>query len=288
MVKQNDVIAIIVIVLFIVLAGVAFGIYRLVHVARQSMSVTSGSSSSSSDEIMMTTYPTAANLNFRPPPPSMDLNILDQLCREVDHLDRTSRTKHLFATWSIDDPSNQGILMLIINELHDRLRARSSALLALEKAQTALNLVMIDLSPETFASHILDVGIIDGEPDMVPEGRAQGARWERQGCEVEGRIARYERESAELRRKISRVAAMVGEPRVLDEAIEIDGCKFTLFGRRRGACREENKRKFEYDGPVAGSVEEVKRGLVETAEWVFSYKRTKGMESGEMKERIQA
>ncbi|KAF5508220.1 Chromo domain-containing protein 2 [Colletotrichum fructicola] len=52
MVKQNDVIAIIVIVLFIVLAGVAFGIYRLVHVARQSMSVTSGSSSSSSDEIV--------------------------------------------------------------------------------------------------------------------------------------------------------------------------------------------------------------------------------------------
>ncbi|KAF6836651.1 hypothetical protein CMUS01_05306 [Colletotrichum musicola] len=53
MVKQNDVIAIIVIVLFVVLAGVAFGIYRLVHVARQSMSVTSGSSSSSSsDEIV--------------------------------------------------------------------------------------------------------------------------------------------------------------------------------------------------------------------------------------------
>ncbi|CCF33386.1 hypothetical protein CH063_05589, partial [Colletotrichum higginsianum] len=52
MVKQNDVIAIIVIVLFVVLALVAFGIYRLVHVARQSMSVTSGSSSSSSDEIV--------------------------------------------------------------------------------------------------------------------------------------------------------------------------------------------------------------------------------------------
>ena len=48
MVKRNDAIAIIIIVLFIVLAGVAFGIWRLVHVARRSMSVTSESSSGSS------------------------------------------------------------------------------------------------------------------------------------------------------------------------------------------------------------------------------------------------
>ncbi|KAI1088134.1 hypothetical protein F5B19DRAFT_496677 [Rostrohypoxylon terebratum] len=34
MVKENDVIAIIIIVLFIVLALIAFGIYRLVHMAR--------------------------------------------------------------------------------------------------------------------------------------------------------------------------------------------------------------------------------------------------------------
>ncbi|KAI0540570.1 hypothetical protein GGR58DRAFT_498923 [Xylaria digitata] len=31
MVKENDVIAIIIIILFIVLAAIAFGIYRLVH-----------------------------------------------------------------------------------------------------------------------------------------------------------------------------------------------------------------------------------------------------------------
>jgi Na+/H+-dicarboxylate symporter len=47
MVKQNDTIAIIIIVLFIVLALVAFGIYRVVHTVREEMSVTTGSSSSS-------------------------------------------------------------------------------------------------------------------------------------------------------------------------------------------------------------------------------------------------
>jgi thiol:disulfide interchange protein len=52
MVKQNDVIAIIIIVLFIVLAGIAFGIYRLVTVARRSVSITSSSGSSSSDDIV--------------------------------------------------------------------------------------------------------------------------------------------------------------------------------------------------------------------------------------------
>ncbi|KAG4428881.1 hypothetical protein IFR05_015642 [Cadophora sp. M221] len=46
MVKQNDVIAIIIIVLFFVLALIAFGIYHLVSVARGS--VTSGSSGSDS------------------------------------------------------------------------------------------------------------------------------------------------------------------------------------------------------------------------------------------------
>lgn len=48
MVKKNEVIAIIIIVLFTVLALVSFGIWRLVNVARNSLSVTSGSSSSSS------------------------------------------------------------------------------------------------------------------------------------------------------------------------------------------------------------------------------------------------
>jgi hypothetical protein len=48
MVKKNEVIAIIIIVLFTVLALVSFGIWKLVNVARNSLSVTSGSSSSSS------------------------------------------------------------------------------------------------------------------------------------------------------------------------------------------------------------------------------------------------
>jgi thiol:disulfide interchange protein len=48
MVKQNDVIAIIIIVLFFVLALISFGIYRLVQAARTHMSVTSTTESSSS------------------------------------------------------------------------------------------------------------------------------------------------------------------------------------------------------------------------------------------------
>lgn len=52
MVKENDTIAIIIIVLFFVLALISFGIYRLVSIARRSMSVSSGSTSSSSDEII--------------------------------------------------------------------------------------------------------------------------------------------------------------------------------------------------------------------------------------------
>jgi len=53
MVQQNDVIAIIIIVLFALLAGIAFGIYRLVTIARRNVSITSstGSSSSSSDDV---------------------------------------------------------------------------------------------------------------------------------------------------------------------------------------------------------------------------------------------
>ncbi|KAM7204923.1 hypothetical protein V8F20_003385 [Naviculisporaceae sp. PSN 640] len=48
--KQNDVIAVIIIVLFIVLALIAFGIYHLVSVARRNMhgTVTSSSGSSTS------------------------------------------------------------------------------------------------------------------------------------------------------------------------------------------------------------------------------------------------
>lgn len=50
--KQNDVIAVIIIVLFIVLALIAFGIYRLVSMARANMhgTVTTTSSESSTSE----------------------------------------------------------------------------------------------------------------------------------------------------------------------------------------------------------------------------------------------
>ncbi|KEY66830.1 hypothetical protein S7711_05185 [Stachybotrys chartarum IBT 7711] len=49
--QRNHTIAIIIIVLFVVLALVSFGIWRLVHVARRNLSVASGSSSSSSRDI---------------------------------------------------------------------------------------------------------------------------------------------------------------------------------------------------------------------------------------------
>ncbi|XMA17379.1 hypothetical protein WAI453_010170 [Rhynchosporium graminicola] len=47
MVKQNDVIAIIIIVLFFILALIAYGIYHLVSVARGSVSSSSSGSGSS-------------------------------------------------------------------------------------------------------------------------------------------------------------------------------------------------------------------------------------------------
>ncbi len=51
--KQNDVIAVIIIVLFIVLTLIGFGIYHLVNLARQNMrgTVTSSSTSSTSDDM---------------------------------------------------------------------------------------------------------------------------------------------------------------------------------------------------------------------------------------------
>jgi hypothetical protein len=52
--KQNDAIAVIIIVLFVVLAGIAFGIYRLVTVARQNIrgTVTGSSTSSETSELV--------------------------------------------------------------------------------------------------------------------------------------------------------------------------------------------------------------------------------------------
>jgi thiol:disulfide interchange protein len=53
--KQNDVIAVIIIVLFILLAAIAFGIYHLVSLARDNMhgtvTTSSASSSSSTEEL---------------------------------------------------------------------------------------------------------------------------------------------------------------------------------------------------------------------------------------------
>ncbi|KAK3900760.1 hypothetical protein C8A05DRAFT_35587 [Staphylotrichum tortipilum] len=48
--KQNDVIAVIIIVLFIVLALIAFGIYHLVTLARDNVQGTIGTSSESSSD----------------------------------------------------------------------------------------------------------------------------------------------------------------------------------------------------------------------------------------------
>lgn len=48
MVKKNDAIAIIIIVLFVILSLIAFGIYHLVRVARRNISGTVTGSSSSS------------------------------------------------------------------------------------------------------------------------------------------------------------------------------------------------------------------------------------------------
>ncbi|SPO04945.1 uncharacterized protein DNG_07630 [Cephalotrichum gorgonifer] len=77
MVKQNDVIAIIVIILFILLAGISFGIYRLVHTARHHASVTSTAESSSSSSgsgsgdvnnvpNMRSSAPCAAEVGYEP------------------------------------------------------------------------------------------------------------------------------------------------------------------------------------------------------------------------------
>lgn len=49
--KENDVIAVIVIILFILLAAIAFGIYHLVSVARRNMRGTVTASSESSSDL---------------------------------------------------------------------------------------------------------------------------------------------------------------------------------------------------------------------------------------------
>ncbi|UNI22541.1 hypothetical protein JDV02_008421 [Purpureocillium takamizusanense] len=53
MVQRNHVIAIIIIVLFAILALVSFGIWKLVHTARRDLSVTSASSRSSGSDSLV-------------------------------------------------------------------------------------------------------------------------------------------------------------------------------------------------------------------------------------------
>ncbi|KAI0105226.1 hypothetical protein GGR51DRAFT_560438 [Nemania sp. FL0031] len=52
MVKENDVIAIIIILLFIVIAAIAFGIWRIVHVARHQGTLESSSGTGSPGKTM--------------------------------------------------------------------------------------------------------------------------------------------------------------------------------------------------------------------------------------------
>ncbi|EQB58707.1 hypothetical protein CGLO_01005 [Colletotrichum gloeosporioides Cg-14] len=77
-------------------------------------------------------------------------------------------------------------------------------------------------------------------------------------------MARMESENEDLRRKIGRVAAVIGDLRVIDEALVIDGVRCCLLGRTPGATKEENQKG--YDGPEATSLEEVKRALDEANE----------------------
>ncbi|KAJ0380922.1 hypothetical protein COL26b_000762 [Colletotrichum chrysophilum] len=274
MVKQNDVIAIIVIVLFIVLAGVAFGIYRLVHVARQSMSVTSGSSSSSNSSPTMVE---AVNHNT-----AKALNIVHELCKEVDHLERTSRTREKLEPLKYHS-GLQAVLLLLHYELHEKLRARTDALHRLAKAQKALDVMICDIDANTFAALML------GDfprADLHEEGQREAALWAKQSRDIDARMVRMERENEDLRRKISRVAAVIGDPRVIDEALVIDGVKCCLLGRAPGATKEENQKG--YDGPKAMSLEEVKRALDE-ANGLFLERQDayeKSRDSGEKEDEV--
>ncbi|KAI8313973.1 hypothetical protein K4K61_006311 [Colletotrichum sp. SAR11_59] len=250
MVKQNDVIAIIVIVLFIVLAGVAFGIYRLVHVARQSMSVTMSPITDSSP-----TTVEAVNHSTAQP-----LNIVDELCKEVDHLERTSRTREKLEPLKYHS-GLQAVLLLLHYELHEKLRARTDALHALVKAQKALDVMICDIDANTFAALML--GDFPGA-DLHEEGQREVALWAKQSRDIDARMVRMERENEDLQRKIGRVAAVIGDPRVIDEALVIDGVKCCVLGRTPGATKEENQKG--YDGPKATSLKEVKKALDEANE----------------------
>ncbi|KAI8241042.1 hypothetical protein K4K55_012941 [Colletotrichum sp. SAR 10_96] len=273
MVKQNDVIAIIVIVLFIVLAGVAFGIYRLVHVARQSMSVTSRMSPSKDSSPTMVE---ADNHNT-----AKALNIVDELCKEVDHLERTSRTREKLEPLKYHS-GLQAVLLLLHYELHEKLRARTDALHALVKAQKALDVMICDIDANTFAALIL--GDFPGA-DLHEEGQREVTQWAKQSRDIDARMIRMEAENEDLQRKISRVAAVIGDPRVIDEALVIDGVRRCLLGRKPGATKENQK---GYDGPKATSLEEVERALDEANEQFLERQDAyeKSRDSGEKEDEV--
>ncbi|KAJ5005617.1 E3 SUMO-protein ligase nse2 [Colletotrichum sp. SAR 10_66] len=274
MVKQNDVIAIIVIVLFIVLAGVAFGIYRLVHVARQSMSVTSRMSPTKDSSPTMVE---AVNHNT-----AKALDIVDELCKEVNHLERTSRTREKLEPLKYHS-GLQAVLLLLHYELHEKLRARTDALHTLAKAQKALDVMICDIDANNFAALML--GDFPSA-DLHEEGQREVARWAKQSRDIDARMARMERENEGFRRKIGRVAAVIGDPRVIDEALVIDGVKCCLLGRAPGATKEENQKG--YDGPKATSLEEVKRALDKANEPFLERQEAyeKSRDSGEKEDEV--
>ncbi|KAJ3951885.1 hypothetical protein N0V92_011700 [Colletotrichum tropicale] len=182
------------------------------------------------------------------------LDIVDELCKEVDHLERTSRTREKLEPLKYH-PGLQAVLLLLHSELHEKLRARTDALHTLAKAQKALDVMICDIDANTFAALML--GDFPGAD--LHEGQREVAQWAKQSRDIDARMVRMETEKEDLQRKISRVAAVIGDPRVIDEALVIDGVRCCLLGRKPGATKEENQKG--YDGPKATSLEEVKRAL---------------------------
>ncbi|KAF4829722.1 hypothetical protein CGCTS75_v006554 [Colletotrichum tropicale] len=183
------------------------------------------------------------------------LDIVDELCKEVDDLERTSRTREKLEPLKYHS-GLQAVLLLLHHELHEKLRARTDALHRLAKAQKALDVMICDIDANTVAALIL--GDLPGA-DLHEEGQREVAQWAKQSHDIDAGMARVERGNEDLRRKIGRVVAVIGDPRVIDEALVIDGVNCCLLGRAPGATKEENQKG--YDGPQATSLEEVKRDL---------------------------
>ncbi|KAF4868856.1 hypothetical protein CGCSCA1_v012009 [Colletotrichum siamense] len=210
------------------------------------------------------------------------LDIVNELCKEVNHLERTSRTREKLEPLKYHS-GLQAVLLLLHYELHEKLRARTDALHALAKAQKALDVMICDIDANTFAALML--GDFPSA-DLHEEGQREVARWAKQSRDIDARMARMERENEDLRRKIGRVAAVIGDPRVIDEALVIDGVKCCLLGRAPGATKEENQKG--YDGPKATSLEEVKRALDKANELFLERQDAyeKSRDSGEKEDEV--